>query len=87
MTTQAPAFQQWLDAFFAEYYRHRPVNATFIGVHDFDDRLPDFSEAGVDACVVGMADLQRRLRELAERRARVEQLLQDHSKDDRTDGP
>jgi len=31
--------------------------------------------------------LQRRLRELAERRARVEQLLQDHSKDDRTDGP
>ncbi|MBX5446176.1 DUF885 family protein [Sphaerobacter sp.] len=64
MTTQAPAFQQWLDAFFAEYYRHRPVNATFIGVHDFDDRLPDFSEAGVDACVVGMADLQRRLREL-----------------------
>ena len=31
--------------------------------------------------------LQRRLRELTERRARVEQLLQDHSKDDRMDRP
>ena len=31
--------------------------------------------------------LQRRLRELSERRARVEQLLQDHSKDDRMDRP
>ncbi|HEY8528868.1 MAG TPA: flagellar biosynthetic protein FliO [Paenibacillaceae bacterium] len=31
--------------------------------------------------------LQRRLRELSERRARLEQLLQDHSKDDRMDRP
>ena len=36
----------WLDDFFRSYYRHRPVNATFIGVHDYDDRLPDFSENG-----------------------------------------
>lgn len=39
----APAFTAWLDDFFAAYFRLRPVNATFIGVHDFDDRLPDFS--------------------------------------------
>jgi len=31
--------------------------------------------------------LQRRLRELSDRRARVEQLLQDHTKDDRMDRP
>lgn len=37
----------WLDRFFDSYYRHRPVNATFIGVHDFDDRLPDYSNNGV----------------------------------------
>lgn len=37
----------WLDRFFESYYRHRPVNATFIGVHDHDDRLPDFSNNGV----------------------------------------
>ncbi len=44
METKAPAFNKWLDDFFHSYYRHRPVNATFIGVHDYDDRLPDFSE-------------------------------------------
>ena len=37
----------WLDRFFQSYYRHRPVNATFIGVHEHDHRLPDFSDAGV----------------------------------------
>lgn len=66
MTTQAPAFTAWLADFFAEYYRHRPVNATFIGIHDYDDRLPDYSAAGVAACVDGMADLQRRLADLPE---------------------
>jgi hypothetical protein len=47
MESQAPAFAAWLDDFFASYYRHRPVNATFIGVHEHDHRLPDFSEHGV----------------------------------------
>lgn len=51
----------WLDLFFAAYYRHRPVNATFIGMHDYDDRLPDFSPAGVDATVAEMESLLQRL--------------------------
>ena len=38
-----------LDRFFEHYYMRRPVNATFTGVHDFDDRLPDWSPAGIDA--------------------------------------
>jgi hypothetical protein len=42
----APAFSAWLDAFFAAYYRRRPVSATFIGIHTFDEQLPDLSEAG-----------------------------------------
>ena len=37
----------WLDDFFALYYRTRPVNATFIGVHDYDRLLPDASVAGL----------------------------------------
>jgi hypothetical protein len=41
------AFADWLERFLAAYYRHRPVNATFIGVHDYDDTLPDFSPRGV----------------------------------------
>jgi len=52
---------QWLDAFFASYYRHRPVNATFIGVHQYDDRLPDYSPAGVAAVRAEMAALLRQL--------------------------
>ncbi|HET7038035.1 MAG TPA: DUF885 family protein [Thermomicrobiaceae bacterium] len=47
MATEAPALTAWLDDFFAAYYRQRPVNATFIGVHDHDQRLPDYSEHGL----------------------------------------
>ena len=43
-----PEFDRWLDDFFASYYRHRPVNATFIGVHEYDAFLPDASEEGLD---------------------------------------
>jgi uncharacterized protein (DUF885 family) len=39
--------QNWLDQFFASYYRLRPVNATFIGMHDYDGELPDYSSEGV----------------------------------------
>lgn len=40
----------WLERFFDVYYRRHPVNATFIGVHDYDDQLPDYSRnAIVDA--------------------------------------
>jgi len=38
---------EWLDQFFESYYRNRPVSATFIGVHEYDDRLPDYSESSV----------------------------------------
>lgn len=40
-----------LDRFFDSYYRLRPVNATFTGVHDFDDRLPDWSPDGLAAAI------------------------------------
>jgi hypothetical protein len=46
MTT---ALSAWLDDFFEHYYRRRPVNATFIGVHDYDHELPDYSPEGVAA--------------------------------------
>ena len=46
METKVPEFTIWLDDFFAAYYHHRPVNATFIGVHQYDDQLPDYSEQG-----------------------------------------
>lgn len=55
-------FQAWLARFFISYYRHRPVNATFIGVHSFDHQLPDFSTAGVEAL---SSDMARLLKEAA----------------------
>jgi hypothetical protein len=36
-----------LDRFFDHYCRRRPVNATFTGVHAYDDQLPDWSIEGL----------------------------------------
>ena len=61
MPTQAPLLTSWLDSFFAQYYRHRPVNATFIGRHETDHRLPDLSENGAGDCLAAMTDLLNQL--------------------------
>ncbi|MGQ0639655.1 MAG: DUF885 domain-containing protein [Gemmatimonadaceae bacterium] len=50
-----------LDEFFASYYRLRPVNATYTGVHEFDDKLPDWSPEGIAAAAAEMATLRRAL--------------------------
>jgi hypothetical protein len=50
-----------LDAFFAHYYRRRPVTATFTGVHAHDARLPDWSPDGLSALDCEMAELEVRL--------------------------
>jgi hypothetical protein len=60
----APMFTAWLDDFFASYYRRRPVNATFIGVHDYDDVLPDVSDSGVAETLGDAEWLLRRLLDL-----------------------
>jgi len=69
-----------LAGFFESYYRLRPVNATFTGIHDHDDRLPDWSPEGLEAAIeemdwchaalkgprdAGEADVEARDRELA----------------------
>ena len=61
MTSDAPAFDAWLDDFFRSYYAHRPVNASFIGEHEHDHRLPDLGENAVGDVVADMEDLSRRL--------------------------
>jgi uncharacterized protein (DUF885 family) len=48
---------RWLDRFFDSYYRRRPVNATFIGIHDYDAQLPDFSEHGAGDTLAEMRQL------------------------------
>ena len=67
-------FDDWLDAFFASYYRRRPVNATFVGRHEYDDQLPDYSADAVAKYVAEIEDLRSALatfdrHELSEARA------------------
>ncbi len=51
----------WLDDFFALFYARRPVNATFIGIHDHDHELPDCSSSGLAATASEMRALRERL--------------------------
>ncbi|MFL5758163.1 MAG: DUF885 family protein [Thermomicrobiales bacterium] len=56
----------WLDDFFAHYYARRPVNATFIGIHDHDRELPDCSDGGIAVTNRERRQLRVRLDEIAE---------------------
>ena len=64
MLTRAPLLQSALDAFFASYFRRHPVSATFAGVHEHDDRLPDYSERGVEDAIGEIDALACRFRSL-----------------------
>jgi hypothetical protein len=58
-----------ISGFFDSYYRLRPVNATFTGVHDFDDRLPDWSPEGLAAATDEMRLLRASMRDADAARA------------------
>src|SRR5215472_11198978 len=73
--SSAPELDSWLDGFFASYYRRRPVNATFVGLHVYDDRLPDLSAQGLADTLGDSEDLLRRLRALAEEHSTEAQAL------------
>jgi hypothetical protein len=50
-----------LDRFFADYYRRRPVTATFTGVHEYDHELPDWSPDGLAEAAAERRSLRREL--------------------------
>ncbi len=50
-----------LEGFLEGYYRARPVNATFTGMHAHDHRLPDWSAAGVERLRAEMRDTRVQL--------------------------
>lgn len=50
-----------MNAFFDAYYRRRPVNASFIGIHDHDDFLPDFSDEAISGTIAEMESLRKQL--------------------------
>jgi hypothetical protein len=61
----AASFDRWLDRFFAHYHAAHPVNATFIGVHDYDESLPDFSPEGIARICAEMRQLRSDLAKIA----------------------
>ncbi len=61
MTSQNAVWNAWMDDFFTHYYSRRPVNATFIGVHEYDHRLPDYSAQAVEETTAEMRGLLERL--------------------------
>ena len=50
-----------IDAFINAYCRRRPVSASFLGINDYDELLPDLSEKGVADTVAEMQSLRHRL--------------------------
>src|SRR5215208_1954225 len=62
----AEVFDAWLERFFRHYYERRPVNATFIGVHDYDHLLPDCSPSGLDTIRAEMRTLRDELAGIGE---------------------
>ena len=54
-----------LGPFFESYYRLRPVNATFTGIHQHDDRLPDWSPDALAAAADEMRSLRASLAAVA----------------------
>ncbi|MDR7544241.1 MAG: DUF885 family protein [Armatimonadota bacterium] len=62
--SRAPALGAAVEAFLQWYYRHQPVTATFIGVHEADHRLPDFAEAATEQALSAVDSLLRQFRSL-----------------------
>lgn len=52
------AFAELVADYLDDLHRRQPTQATYLGIHEFDDRLEDYSRAGVDASV----DAVRRFR-------------------------
>ncbi|NOZ74890.1 MAG: DUF885 domain-containing protein [FCB group bacterium] len=76
VTVEPHRFQKFQNLFLTQYYKDNPVNATWIGIHDYDDQLPDFRPQAV----------QERLDRLREyRRIFVDIRENELSRDDRID--
>lgn len=54
------AFAELVKDYLADLHRRQPTQATYLGVHDFDDQLEDYSRAGVDAAVAATQRFRER---------------------------
>lgn len=42
-------------------YEQNPTNAVYLGIHDYDDRIPDYSEAGIETEAAALDGFRERL--------------------------
>src|SRR5271169_3816665 len=64
--TSAAAAQSLTDRFFDEYYfPFNPTTATAAGIHKYDDKLEDYSKAGVTARVSALKKFEAAFAKLA----------------------
>jgi hypothetical protein len=54
-------FHQWQSAYLEEYFADHPVEATWIGIHTYDDRFPDYSPEAVQARLTRLIENQAEL--------------------------
>ena len=71
MLQQKPAFRQQLVDYIVQ---HRPVDATFIGLHERDHCLPDLSQAGIQNTLTALGGLRETVLHTPPSRDRWEQL-------------
>jgi uncharacterized protein (DUF885 family) len=56
-----PAFRQLAGEILDDYYKRNPTTATDLGIHEYDDRIEDYSAAAVQASVAAAKDFRTRL--------------------------
>jgi len=49
-----PTFSQFVDDYYQKLFQWDPTQATYAGIHDFDDKLPDLSATAVAARVAAL---------------------------------
>ncbi|MDT5397879.1 MAG: hypothetical protein QOK33_1110 [Mycobacterium sp.] len=55
------AFRQLAGEILDDYYKRNPTTATDLGIHEYDDRIEDYSAAAVQAGVAAAKDFRTRL--------------------------
>ena len=56
---QSHAFDQLVDGYFDFYFQFHPTAGTQAGLHQYDEKLEDFSPSGVDAEIAGLVKFQK----------------------------